>query len=111
FDRADFRRYALTRSARIPAQKALKKPGFQIQNENRLIFDYPGALGGKTGFTTLARHSYVGPAQRGGRRRTPRPPGGRPPGAGGRRAPAPARHTVVPAAARPGSERVLSLGA
>ncbi|HEY7272392.1 MAG TPA: D-alanyl-D-alanine carboxypeptidase [Actinoplanes sp.] len=68
FDRADFRRYALTRSARIPAQKALKKPGFQIQNENRLIFDYPGALGGKTGFTTLARHSYVGAAQRGGRR-------------------------------------------
>jgi D-alanyl-D-alanine carboxypeptidase (penicillin-binding protein 5/6) len=68
FDRADFRRYALTRAARIPAQKAVKKPGFQIQNENRLIFDYPGALGGKTGFTTLARHSYVGAAQRGGRR-------------------------------------------
>jgi serine-type D-Ala-D-Ala carboxypeptidase (penicillin-binding protein 5/6) len=68
FDRADFRRYALTRRARIPAQKALKKPGFEIQNENRLIFDYPGALGGKTGFTTLARHSYVGAAQRGGRR-------------------------------------------
>jgi serine-type D-Ala-D-Ala carboxypeptidase (penicillin-binding protein 5/6) len=68
FDRADFRRYALTRTARMPAQKALKKPGFEIQNENRLIFDYPGALGGKTGFTTLARHSYVGAAQRGGRR-------------------------------------------
>ena len=68
FARADFRRYALTRTARIPAQKALKKQGFQIQNENRLIFDYPGALGGKTGFTTLARHSYVGAAQRGGRR-------------------------------------------
>jgi len=68
FARADFRRYALTRTARIPAQKALKRPGFQIQNENRLIFDYPGALGGKTGFTTLARHSYVGAAQRGGRR-------------------------------------------
>jgi D-alanyl-D-alanine carboxypeptidase (penicillin-binding protein 5/6) len=68
FGRADFRRYALTRAARIPAQKAVGKPGFQIQNENRLIFDYPGALGGKTGFTTLARHSYVGAAQRGGRR-------------------------------------------
>ena len=68
FDRADFRRYALTRRAQIPAQPALKKPGFEIQNENRLIFDYPGALGGKTGFTELARHSYVGAAQRGGRR-------------------------------------------
>jgi D-alanyl-D-alanine carboxypeptidase (penicillin-binding protein 5/6) len=68
FARADFRRYALTRAARLPAQKALKKGGFQIQNENRLIYNYPGALGGKTGFTTLARHSYVGAASRNGRR-------------------------------------------
>ncbi|MEV6636118.1 D-alanyl-D-alanine carboxypeptidase [Actinoplanes sp. NPDC051470] len=68
FDRADFRKYALTRSATMPAQKALKKGGFQFQNENRLIFNYPGALGGKTGFTKLARHSYVGAAQRNGRR-------------------------------------------
>jgi D-alanyl-D-alanine carboxypeptidase (penicillin-binding protein 5/6) len=68
FDRADFRKYTLTRSARLPAQPALKKPGFQFQNENKLIFNYPGALGGKTGFTTVARHSYVGGAQRNGRR-------------------------------------------
>ncbi|WP_412745774.1 D-alanyl-D-alanine carboxypeptidase family protein [Krasilnikovia sp. MM14-A1004] len=68
FDRPDFRRYALTRSAQMPAQKALKKGGFQFQNENKLIYNYPGALGGKTGFTQLARHSYVGGAQRGGRR-------------------------------------------
>ncbi|MET8837321.1 serine hydrolase, partial [Micromonospora sp. NPDC004540] len=63
-----FRRYALTERARIPAQPALKAGGFQIQNENQLIYRYPGALGGKTGFTELARHSYVGAAQRGGRR-------------------------------------------
>ncbi|GAB1641870.1 D-alanyl-D-alanine carboxypeptidase family protein [Krasilnikovia sp. MM14-A1259] len=68
FGLPDFRRYTLTRSAQMPAQKALKKGGFQIQNENRLIFNYPGALGGKTGFTQLARHSYVGAAERGGRR-------------------------------------------
>ncbi|WP_423203101.1 D-alanyl-D-alanine carboxypeptidase family protein [Krasilnikovia cinnamomea] len=68
FARPDFRRYALTRSAQMPAQKALKKGGFQFQNENRLIYNYPGALGGKTGFTQLARHSYVGAAERGGRR-------------------------------------------
>jgi D-alanyl-D-alanine carboxypeptidase (penicillin-binding protein 5/6) len=66
FGQADFRRYALTRSAQIPAQPKAK--GFQIQNENKLIYNYPGALGGKTGFTTLARHSYVGAAARGGRR-------------------------------------------
>ncbi|GHJ53554.1 hypothetical protein Nm8I071_28610 [Nonomuraea sp. TT08I-71] len=63
-----FRRYALTERAQIPAQPTLKAGGFQIQNENQLIYRYPGALGGKTGFTELARHSYVGAAQRGGRR-------------------------------------------
>ncbi|MFI6133522.1 D-alanyl-D-alanine carboxypeptidase family protein [Micromonospora sp. NPDC051141] len=63
-----FGRYAMTERAQIPAQPALKKGGFQIQNENQLIYRYPGALGGKTGFTELARHSYVGAAQRGGRR-------------------------------------------
>ncbi|RGC67763.1 D-alanyl-D-alanine carboxypeptidase DacD precursor [Micromonospora sp. MW-13] len=63
-----FRRYALTESTRIPAQPALREKGFQIQNENQLIYRYPGALGGKTGFTDYARHTYVGAAQRGGRR-------------------------------------------
>jgi serine-type D-Ala-D-Ala carboxypeptidase (penicillin-binding protein 5/6) len=64
----DFGKYALTKTAQLPAQKALKKGSFQIQNENKLIFNYKGALGGKTGFTTVARHSYVGGAQRNGRR-------------------------------------------
>ncbi|WP_250007278.1 D-alanyl-D-alanine carboxypeptidase family protein [Actinoplanes sp. M2I2] len=68
FANADFRRYVLTERAQMPAQPHLKKGGFQFQNENKLIFNYPGALGGKTGFTTLARHSYVGAAQRNGRR-------------------------------------------
>ncbi|SBT42485.1 D-alanyl-D-alanine carboxypeptidase family protein [Micromonospora narathiwatensis] len=63
-----FRRYALTEHTQIPAQPALKKGGFQIQNENQLIYRYQGALGGKTGFTQLARHSYVGGAERDGRR-------------------------------------------
>nr|WP_255644470.1 serine hydrolase [Actinoplanes polyasparticus] len=68
FANADFRRYVLTKSAQMPAQPKLKKGGFQFQNENKLIFNYPGALGGKTGFTTVARHSYVGAAERNGRR-------------------------------------------
>ncbi|MEU6075016.1 D-alanyl-D-alanine carboxypeptidase [Micromonospora sp. NPDC047074] len=63
-----FRRYALTETHRIPAQPALRTKGFEIQNENQLVYRYPGALGGKTGFTDLARHTYVGAAQRGGRR-------------------------------------------
>ncbi len=68
FANADFRKYVLTKSAQMPAQPQVKQKGFQIQNENKLIFGYPGAMGGKTGFTTVARHSYVGAAQRNGRR-------------------------------------------
>ncbi|MFI7605972.1 D-alanyl-D-alanine carboxypeptidase family protein [Micromonospora sp. NPDC049366] len=63
-----FRRYALTERTQIPAQPAKRTKGFQIQNENQLIYRYPGALGGKTGFTDLARHTYVGAAERDGRR-------------------------------------------
>ncbi|MEU7843660.1 D-alanyl-D-alanine carboxypeptidase [Micromonospora sp. NPDC049114] len=68
FAQPTFRRYALTRLATIPAQPAQRTKGFQIQNENQLIYRYPGALGGKTGFTDLARHTYVGAAERDGRR-------------------------------------------
>jgi D-alanyl-D-alanine carboxypeptidase (penicillin-binding protein 5/6) len=68
FANPDFSKYALTKAAQMPAQPQLKKKGFQFQNENKLIFNYPGAMGGKTGFTTVARHSYMGGAQRNGRR-------------------------------------------
>ncbi len=68
FANADFRKYVLTKTAQMPAQPARKVGGFQFQNENKLIYNYPGAMGGKTGFTTVARHSYVGAAQRNGRR-------------------------------------------
>ncbi|MEU8660777.1 D-alanyl-D-alanine carboxypeptidase family protein [Actinoplanes philippinensis] len=67
FANADFRKYVLTKTAQMPAQKKPKAGGFQFQNENKLIYNYPGALGGKTGFTDLARHSYVGAATRNGR--------------------------------------------
>ncbi|MFG1872834.1 D-alanyl-D-alanine carboxypeptidase family protein [Micromonospora arborensis] len=68
FAQPAFRTYALTKQTAIPAQPAQRTKGFQIQNENQLIFKYPGALGGKTGFTDLARHTYVGAAERSGRR-------------------------------------------
>lgn len=67
-EREDFRRYELTSSAQIPPQPPRDPRGFQIQNDNQLIYDYSGALGGKTGFTDAARHTYVGVAERGGRR-------------------------------------------
>jgi serine-type D-Ala-D-Ala carboxypeptidase (penicillin-binding protein 5/6) len=40
----------------------------EIVNQNELLQRYPGALGGKTGYTNLARKTYVGAAQRNGRR-------------------------------------------
>lgn len=43
-------------------------PDIPIYNDNRLLDDYPGFLGGKTGFTDDARHTYAGGAERDGRR-------------------------------------------
>lgn len=44
------------------------RPGFQMNNDNTLLRTYDGFLGGKTGFTDDARHTYVGGAERNGRR-------------------------------------------
>ncbi|MGK5740397.1 D-alanyl-D-alanine carboxypeptidase family protein [Micromonospora sp. URMC 103] len=66
FAREDFRRYAATTQAEIPAGPA--NPGFVITHDNTLLGHYPGTLGGKTGFTDLARQTYVGVAERDGRR-------------------------------------------
>jgi D-alanyl-D-alanine carboxypeptidase (penicillin-binding protein 5/6) len=44
------------------------RPGFVVGNDNKLLRSYPGALGGKTGFTDDARHTQLDAAQRGGRR-------------------------------------------
>ena len=38
----------------------------EIVNQNELLKRYPGTLVGKTGFTNLARHTFVGAAQRNG---------------------------------------------
>jgi D-alanyl-D-alanine carboxypeptidase (penicillin-binding protein 5/6) len=65
--RADFRRYTAQRLGTIPAQGA-KYHAFQFQNDNKLLFNYPGALGGKNGFTDAAHHSFIGVAKRGNRR-------------------------------------------
>jgi D-alanyl-D-alanine carboxypeptidase (penicillin-binding protein 5/6) len=40
---------------------------FEIYNHNKLLTQYRGAIGVKTGYTIAARHTYVGAARRGGR--------------------------------------------
>lgn len=39
-----------------------------LVNQNELLHRYPGAIGGKTGFTDIARKTFVGAAHRDGRR-------------------------------------------
>ncbi|WP_137724612.1 D-alanyl-D-alanine carboxypeptidase family protein [Prescottella subtropica] len=41
---------------------------YPIVNDNQLLTNYPGALGGKTGYTDDARQTYVAGADRDGRR-------------------------------------------
>ena len=43
-------------------------PGYQLENDNQLLYHYPGALGGKTGYTDDAGQTFVGAADRDGRR-------------------------------------------
>lgn len=56
-----------TPTAQMPAVEG-RSPGYQIQSQNPLLSAYPGDLGGKTGFTDAARHTFVTAAERGGRR-------------------------------------------
>ncbi len=39
-----------------------------MENDNKLLANYPGALGGKTGYTDDAGQTFVGAANRDGRR-------------------------------------------
>ena len=68
FARSDFQTYDSTLHAQLPPEPPKDPKGYQIQNDNQLLFQYPGAIGGKTGFTDIARHTYVGAAKRNGRR-------------------------------------------
>ena len=59
-------RYPLV--AQIMRSPTAPFPGRTLTNQNQLLARYPGTLGGKTGFTNLARKTYVGAAERDGRR-------------------------------------------
>ncbi|OBB61435.1 D-alanyl-D-alanine carboxypeptidase family protein [Mycobacterium sp. 852013-51886_SCH5428379] len=54
--------------AQIMRSPSAPFPGKTLSNQNELLKRYPGDLAGKTGFTNLARKTYVGAAQRGSRR-------------------------------------------
>ena len=65
--RADFRKYTAQKLGTIPAQ-GTKYHSFQFANDDKLLYNYPGAFGGKNGFTDAAHHSFIGAAKHGDRR-------------------------------------------
>ena len=52
----------------VPFPGFADRPGFMLANDDPLLHTYPGAFAGKTGFTDAARHTFVGAAERNGRR-------------------------------------------
>ena len=68
--RQDFREYVSTVKAQFPGKmpRAGKvRKTFEIYTQDRLLLNYRGAIGVKTGWTTKARGTFVGAATRGGR--------------------------------------------
>ena len=67
--RADFRALCTTVKAQFPGKPVpagQARPTFQIYTQDKLLLNYDGAVGVKTGFTTLARSTFVGAATRHG---------------------------------------------
>jgi D-alanyl-D-alanine carboxypeptidase (penicillin-binding protein 5/6) len=68
--REDFRAYAATVKSQFPGKmpRAGKpRKTYEIYTQDRLLLNYRGAIGVKTGWTTKARGTFVGAATRGGR--------------------------------------------
>lgn len=64
-DDPDFARYVSTKQASIAAPGGAR---IATANKNKLLYRYPGALGIKNGYTSAARASFIGAAERDGRR-------------------------------------------
>ena len=64
-----FRSYVSTRTASVPGGKSGAKmlPGFKINNHNRLLYNYPGAIGIKNGYTIAAKQTFIAAATRAGK--------------------------------------------
>jgi D-alanyl-D-alanine carboxypeptidase (penicillin-binding protein 5/6) len=63
------RRYVTTRQASFPGGKGpdgKARRAFLINNHNRLLYNYPGTLGIKNGYTVAAKQTFIGAVSRGG---------------------------------------------
>jgi D-alanyl-D-alanine carboxypeptidase (penicillin-binding protein 5/6) len=58
----DFRGYVMTKRASFPGGRSAGgkvTPGFPIANHKTLLFNFPGAIGIKNGYTNAARFTYI----------------------------------------------------
>jgi D-alanyl-D-alanine carboxypeptidase (penicillin-binding protein 5/6) len=65
----DFRRYVATKSTSFPGGRGpdgKARHAFLINNHNRLLYNYPGTIGIKNGYTLAAKQTFIGAASRGG---------------------------------------------
>jgi serine-type D-Ala-D-Ala carboxypeptidase (penicillin-binding protein 5/6) len=74
YDLAVILRYAMQRldfseimQMKTASIESMAGRAWTVRNHNRLLWTFPGALGGKTGWTRASRHCYVGMVEQGGR--------------------------------------------
>ena len=65
-EQPDIARWVTMRRSAMPGKPG--EAGFEIYNHNKLLGSYEGALGVKNGYTSRARASFIGAAERDGRR-------------------------------------------
>ncbi|CAB5062175.1 unannotated protein [freshwater metagenome] len=64
-ERSDFRKIVKTKRYTFP-KSGPKNVNRKIHNLNKLLFNYPGTLGVKTGWTTKGQNTYIGVVKRDG---------------------------------------------
>jgi serine-type D-Ala-D-Ala carboxypeptidase (penicillin-binding protein 5/6) len=65
----DLRRYVTTKQVSFPGgtgPDGKARRAFLINNHNRLLYNYPGTIGIKNGYTLAAKQTFIGAASRGG---------------------------------------------
>jgi D-alanyl-D-alanine carboxypeptidase (penicillin-binding protein 5/6) len=65
----DYVRIATTKASAFPAKavRGATRPTYAIGNHNRLLWNYPGTIGVKNGFTKAAHRTFIGAARRNGK--------------------------------------------
>jgi D-alanyl-D-alanine carboxypeptidase (penicillin-binding protein 5/6) len=66
----DFRTYVTTKQVAFPGRlnpKTKKRATYQINNHNKLLYNYPGTIGVKNGYTEAANHTFISAVTRGGK--------------------------------------------